>query len=203
MPLSLLNHSALALFAQRTRIPTSARDIGFCAIWVCISSSSSSKAAVQRCRRCIAVSMAVGKGSRDIVVYRIMPSGMASHETLLVILYTHERIFMNAPAGLLVPNKSRSWVWSAGQLLHTRLTYREQQTTGLLACKSCCVSIGYVLVSKWAYDLSREEKRKRKKSDAKGETNLKLLLEGVVPYPLNHRDIQREMKCVLLMCNIL
>ena len=42
MPLSLLNHSALALFAQRTRIPTSARSIGFCAIWVCISSSSNS-----------------------------------------------------------------------------------------------------------------------------------------------------------------
>jgi hypothetical protein len=40
MPLSLLNHSALALFAQRTRIPTSARSIGFCAIWVCISLSS-------------------------------------------------------------------------------------------------------------------------------------------------------------------
>ena len=40
MPLSLLNHSALALFAQRTRIPTSARSIGFCAIWVCISSST-------------------------------------------------------------------------------------------------------------------------------------------------------------------
>ena len=40
MPLSLLNHSALALFAQRSRIPTSARSIGFCAIWVCISSSS-------------------------------------------------------------------------------------------------------------------------------------------------------------------
>ena len=40
MPLSLLNHSALALFAQRTRIPSSARSIGFCAIWVCISSSS-------------------------------------------------------------------------------------------------------------------------------------------------------------------
>ena len=36
------NHSALALFAQRTRIPTSARSTGFCAIWVCISSSSSS-----------------------------------------------------------------------------------------------------------------------------------------------------------------
>ena len=32
MPLSLLNHSVLALFAQRTRIPTSARSIGFCAI---------------------------------------------------------------------------------------------------------------------------------------------------------------------------
>ena len=108
MPLSLLNHSALALFAQRTRIPTSARNIGFCAIWACISSSSSSKAAVQRCRRCIAGSMAVGKGSRDIFVYRIMPSGMASHETLLVLLYTHERIFMNSPTGLLVPNKSRS-----------------------------------------------------------------------------------------------
>ena len=43
MPLSLLNHSALALFAQRTRIPTSARSTGFCAIWVYISSSSSSK----------------------------------------------------------------------------------------------------------------------------------------------------------------
>ena len=42
MPLSLLNHSALVLFSQRTRIPTSARSIGFCAIWVCISSSSSS-----------------------------------------------------------------------------------------------------------------------------------------------------------------
>jgi len=40
MPLSLLNHTALALFAQRTRNPTSARSIGFCAIWVCISSSS-------------------------------------------------------------------------------------------------------------------------------------------------------------------
>jgi hypothetical protein len=36
MHLSLLNHSAIALFVQR------ARSIGFCAIWVCISSSSSS-----------------------------------------------------------------------------------------------------------------------------------------------------------------
>ena len=43
MPLPLMSHSALALFAQRTRIPTSARSIGFCVIWVCISSSSSSK----------------------------------------------------------------------------------------------------------------------------------------------------------------
>jgi len=40
MPVSLLNHSALALFAQHTRIPTCSRGIGFCAIWVCISSSS-------------------------------------------------------------------------------------------------------------------------------------------------------------------
>jgi len=40
MPLPLMNHSELALFAQRTRIPTSARSIGFCVIWVCISSSS-------------------------------------------------------------------------------------------------------------------------------------------------------------------
>ena len=40
MPLSLLNHSELALFAQRTRIPTSARSIGFYVIWVCFSSSS-------------------------------------------------------------------------------------------------------------------------------------------------------------------
>jgi len=42
MPLPLMIHSALALFAQRTRIPTSARSTGFCVIWVCISSSSSS-----------------------------------------------------------------------------------------------------------------------------------------------------------------
>ena len=42
MPLPLMIHFALALFAQRTRIPTSARSIGFCVIWVCISSSSSS-----------------------------------------------------------------------------------------------------------------------------------------------------------------
>jgi len=42
MPLSLLNHSALAFFAQRTRIPTSTRSIGFYVIWVCISSISSS-----------------------------------------------------------------------------------------------------------------------------------------------------------------
>jgi hypothetical protein len=42
MPLPLMIHSALALFAHRTCIPTSARSIGFCFIWVCISSSSSS-----------------------------------------------------------------------------------------------------------------------------------------------------------------
>ena len=41
MPLPLMIHSALVLFAQRTLIPTSARSIGFCVIWVCISSSSS------------------------------------------------------------------------------------------------------------------------------------------------------------------
>jgi len=33
MPPPLMIHSALALFAQRTRIPTSARSIGFCVIW--------------------------------------------------------------------------------------------------------------------------------------------------------------------------
>jgi len=43
MPLPLLNHSTLALFAQRTRILTSARSIGFYVIWVCISPSSSSR----------------------------------------------------------------------------------------------------------------------------------------------------------------
>jgi hypothetical protein len=47
MSLSLLNHSALALFAQRTRIPTSARSIGFCAIWVCISTSTSSSSNIR------------------------------------------------------------------------------------------------------------------------------------------------------------
>jgi len=48
MPLPLMIHLALALFAQRTRIPTSARSIGFCVIWVCISSSSSSAAVTKR-----------------------------------------------------------------------------------------------------------------------------------------------------------
>ena len=42
-----MNHTAFALFAQRTRIPTSARSIGFCVIWVCISSSSSSPVALK------------------------------------------------------------------------------------------------------------------------------------------------------------
>ena len=40
MPLPLSSYLILACFAQRTRIPTSARSIGFCVIWVCISSSS-------------------------------------------------------------------------------------------------------------------------------------------------------------------
>ena len=48
MLLPLLNHSALVLFAQRTRIPTSARSIGFCVIWVCVSSSSSSSSIPQQ-----------------------------------------------------------------------------------------------------------------------------------------------------------
>jgi len=39
MPHFLVIHSALALFAQRTRIPTSACSVVFCAIWVSISSS--------------------------------------------------------------------------------------------------------------------------------------------------------------------
>ena len=37
-----VNHPALALFAQRTRIPTSARSIGSSGIWDCLSSSTSS-----------------------------------------------------------------------------------------------------------------------------------------------------------------
>jgi len=47
-----LNHSALALFAQCTRIPTSARSIGFCVIWVCIRLSSSSNSIVHWCHKC-------------------------------------------------------------------------------------------------------------------------------------------------------
>ena len=45
MPLPLSSYSALALFCA-THTPTSARSIGFCVIWVCISSSSSSCSAV-------------------------------------------------------------------------------------------------------------------------------------------------------------
>ena len=43
MSLPALNHTTFALFVQRARIPTSARSIGFCVIWICISSSSSLK----------------------------------------------------------------------------------------------------------------------------------------------------------------
>jgi hypothetical protein len=43
MTLPSLSHHGLALFAQRTRIPTSARSIGLCVIWVCIKSSSIAK----------------------------------------------------------------------------------------------------------------------------------------------------------------
>ena len=65
MPLSLLNHSALALFAQCTRIPTSARSIGFCAIWVCISSSSSSNGAAGRKPiACVACKSEASRGKR-------------------------------------------------------------------------------------------------------------------------------------------
>ena len=39
----LIIHSALALFAKRTRIPTSARSIGFCVIWARISRSTISE----------------------------------------------------------------------------------------------------------------------------------------------------------------
>ena len=41
MLLPIINHSTFALLAQRTRFPSSSRSIGFCVIWVCISSSSS------------------------------------------------------------------------------------------------------------------------------------------------------------------
>ena len=64
MPHSLLNHSALALFTQRTRIPTSARSIGFCAIWVCICSSSSPSSSsityISACERQLAVRASCG-----------------------------------------------------------------------------------------------------------------------------------------------
>ena len=94
MPLSLLNHSALALFAQRTRIPTSARSIGFCAIWVCISSSSSSisglenpslggsttkkNSAEQRATACIRTT----NGSSGGLAQRLLPSS----QTLILII---------------------------------------------------------------------------------------------------------------------
>ena len=52
MPLPLMIHSALALFAHCTRIPTSARSIGFCVIWVCIRLSSSSNSIVHWCHKC-------------------------------------------------------------------------------------------------------------------------------------------------------
>ena len=83
MPLSLLNHSALALFAQRTRIPTSARSTGFCAIWVCISSSSSSSLAP----------CSFGEGSppwpsdRRVMVTRRVASPMNGAYNFIIFMY--------------------------------------------------------------------------------------------------------------------
>ena len=77
MPLSLLNHSALALFAQRTRIPTSARSIGFCAIWVCISSSSSS-AANAATNELLAALAPAGKPKKDSPTKRSI--GLVAHK---------------------------------------------------------------------------------------------------------------------------
>ena len=82
MPLSLLNHSALALFAQRTRIPTSARSIGFCAIWVCISSSSS----VHFYQACMSMSRSIYNSTYRLGLYTFTPS------YTLCALTSHHRV---------------------------------------------------------------------------------------------------------------
>ena len=76
-----LNHSPLALFAQRTRIPTSARSIGFCVIWVCISSSSHPYLLCLGSKFSVVVA--------DVTTIRAIPAfeglnnGVTAHEVLL------------------------------------------------------------------------------------------------------------------------
>jgi len=88
MPLSLLNHSALALFAQRTRIPTSARSIGFCAIWVCISSSSSSN------RRIEVASCVLGKWQEPSVTGSGIPRRPRSQDCLNQLQHATATIYI-------------------------------------------------------------------------------------------------------------
>ena len=74
--------------------------------------------------------------------------------------YSHERSFIKAPIGLFVLNKSRNWMLSAGQLHSPHLSAYQEQQMDFLTCSSSCVSIGSVLVSKWAEELSREDPAK-------------------------------------------
>ena len=71
--------------------------------------------------------------------------------------FSHEWSFMKAPTALFVLNKSKSWMWSAGQLHSPHLSAYQEQQMDFLTCSSSRVSIGSVLVSKWAEDLSRKD----------------------------------------------
>jgi len=66
-PHPLMYHSLLALFAQRTHVPTSSRSIGFCVIWVCISSSSSSSSSTFTYRAGINISTQIKNSVYNVV----------------------------------------------------------------------------------------------------------------------------------------
>jgi len=128
MPLSLLNHSALALFAQRTRISTSAHSIGFCTIWVCISSSSSSlydpDLRATHARTLLPAALAsVSSGVLVRVRVRIAVSFYNTfHKSLLALLITPFATYSRAPAyrGFALATLLFPWitVWHLARLIN-------------------------------------------------------------------------------------
>jgi len=90
-------HSALTLFAHRTCISTSARSIGFCAIWVCISSSSSSEVPtihlqymVRRRTRSF-LGWAVRLSTRVLVKFWFLLKTKEAKYTLVTVLQKHRK----------------------------------------------------------------------------------------------------------------
>ena len=154
---------------------------------------------------CIAVDLAVGKGSRDVFVYRTIPSGMTSHESLLV-LHTWAKFHegSNWPLCSEQVEELRSWVWSAGQL-YTRLTYQEQQTD-LLAADRFTRLLFYLHVNWFRVGVGKRMSIRtfswRKKEKWKRDIHVSNpwpRLQEHPPVPQSHRSLRAMEKYVQFM----